>query len=490
MTNEWTKADHAEAYLARMKDIPHRSEGEQTLLSEVPARSKRVLDLGCGNGHLLSMVLAHCPGATGVGLDFSPTMIQQARDRFAGNDRVTLVEHNMDRPLPDLGMFDCVVSSFAIHHCDDARKRQLYGEIWSLLEPEGVFCNLEHVASSSERIHDRFVEAMGLTRGEEDPSNKLLDVQTQLKWLQQIGFEDVDCHWKWRELALIAGRKVVRPAQTESRDDRLQSELFPRTSQYHPDWVITNSMSGCSTLWLTEWLASAMHLKSGMRVLDLASGRAISSIFLAREFGVHVWATDLWISASENIERIRDADVTDRVFPLHADARALPFAAGFFDAIVCVDAFPYFGTDDLYLNYLASFVKPDGQIGIAGAGLTREIESLPDHLRRAWTQDLWALHSASWWRRHWERTGIVDIELADTMPDGWRRWLEWQQTASPGNTFEIEMVSSDQGEYLGCVRVVARRQRDAKLEDYCWPDTMRSFPIDYQKKPLLRGQTP
>ena len=111
-----------------------------------------------------------------------------------------------------------------------------------------------------------------------------------------------------------------------------------------------------------------------MRVLDLGCGRAASSIFLRREFGVQVWATDLWFSASENIQRIRDAGVEDGVFPIHADARSLPFAAEFFDAIVCIDSFIYYGTDDLYLNYLARFVKPGGPVGIAGAGLMREIE--------------------------------------------------------------------------------------------------------------------
>lgn len=206
MTNQWTNPQHAEAYLARMKDIPHRAEGESTLLSEVPTDSKRVLDLGCGNGHLLSLVLAHCPGATGVGLDFSPTMLGQARQRFANNERVTLVEHNMDQSLPDIGSFDCVVSSFAIHHCTHTRKRELYFEVFARLDAVGVFCNLEHVSSPNQRIHNRFIEAMGIEPEDEDPSNKLLDVQTQLQWLREIGFQDVDCHWKWRELALLSGR--------------------------------------------------------------------------------------------------------------------------------------------------------------------------------------------------------------------------------------------------------------------------------------------
>jgi SAM-dependent methyltransferase len=271
-------------------------------------------------------------------------------------------------------------------------------------------------------------------------------------------------------------------------DKRLVSELFPRASRYHPEWVIANGF-GANALWLTEWLAGAMELRPGMRVLDLGCGRAMSSIFLAREFSVQVWATDLWISASENVQRIRDARVEDRVFPIHADARALPFAGEFFDAILSIDSYSYYGSDGLYLNYLAHFVKPGSQIGIAGAGLMKEFDgSAPEHLRRFWTQDCWGLHSAEWWRRHWERTGIVDLEIADTMQNGWQVWLDWYRTAHPHGTTEIETLESDRGEYLGYVRMLGRRRADATLEDYCWPDTMRSFAVQYERKPLLREE--
>src|ERR1700686_3006182 len=121
-------------------------------------------------------------------------------------------------------------------------------------------------------------------------------------------------------------------------DVRLVSERFPRSSQYHPEGVLANASGGANSLWLTEWLASALELRPGMRVLDLGCGRASSSIFLRREFGVQVWATDLWFSAAENIQRFRDAGVEEGVFPLSADARSLPFAPEFFDAIVCIDA--------------------------------------------------------------------------------------------------------------------------------------------------------
>jgi ubiquinone/menaquinone biosynthesis C-methylase UbiE len=274
-----------------------------------------------------------------------------------------------------------------------------------------------------------------------------------------------------------------------SSDQRLVSARFPRASRYHPDWVLANASGGANSLWLAEWLSSALDLRPGMRVLDLGCGRASSSIFLRREFGVEVWATDLWFNASENMQRIRDAGVEDGVYPLHADARSLPFAQEFFDAIVCLDAFYYFGTDDLYLNYLAQFVKPGGQVGIAGAGLVKEIEGpLPEHLREWWTQDLWALHSPSWLRRHWERTGIMNVMVADSMPDGWQVWLDWHRAVAPDNAVEIKAIEADRGSFLGYVRVVGRRQGAVKLEEYCWPDTLRSLPAQYTKKPLLRTE--
>src|SRR6185369_4472692 len=160
----------------------------------------------------------------------------------------------------------------------------------------------------------------------------------------------------------------------------LVSQRFPRASKYNSEWVLAGLSGGANPLWLTEWLSEALDLQPGMRVLDLGCGRAISSIFLHREFGVQVWGTDLWFSAAENLQRIQDAGANDGVFPIQADARSLPFAPGFFDVVTSIDSFVYYGTDDLYLSYLARFLKPGGQVGIAGAGLVREIDgAVPAH---------------------------------------------------------------------------------------------------------------
>jgi cyclopropane fatty-acyl-phospholipid synthase-like methyltransferase len=264
----------------------------------------------------------------------------------------------------------------------------------------------------------------------------------------------------------------------------LLTERFPRSSRYHPEWITAGVSGGANALWLTEWLAEALDLRPGMRVLDLGCGRAMSSVFLRREFGVQVWATDLWFSASENLQRVRDAGVDDGVFPIHADARALPFAAEFFDAIVSIDSFFYYGTDDLYLNDLARFVKLGGPVGIAQAGLMQEIDGpVPDHLQAWWNQDRpLCLHSAAWWRRHWERTGILDVEVADTLDDGWQFWLAWLRSIAPDNAVEIAALEADRGRYFGYVRSVGRRRADAPLFE-----PVVSVPTQYTKKPLLRN---
>jgi SAM-dependent methyltransferase len=268
-----------------------------------------------------------------------------------------------------------------------------------------------------------------------------------------------------------------------SVDTRLLNDRFPRSNKYHPEWLIAGCSGGANPLWLTEWLTCNLDLRPGMRVLDLGCGRALSSIFLRLEFEVEVWAVDLWFSASENLQRVRDAGI-ENVYPIHADARVLPFADNFFDAILSIDSFPYFGTDDHYLNYLARFVKPGGVIGIAGAGLMREIEgSIPDALAAWWDPNMCCLHSPAWWHSHWKKTGIVDVALADSMPEGWQLWLQWQAVIAPHNLVEIRAVESDAGNYLGYIRVAGRRRQDAKLDEI-----IQSLPTTYIQQPLIRSR--
>jgi SAM-dependent methyltransferase len=249
----------------------------------------------------------------------------------------------------------------------------------------------------------------------------------------------------------------------------LRNPAFPRSSTYDAAWVLENQM-GPSALWLTEWLAERLPLDAGMRVLDMGCGRCLSSVFLARERGVRVWANDLWIPASENWRRVVAAGLGDAICPIHAEAHALPYADGFFDAAVSLDSYHYYGTDDNYLGYFVRFVRPGGRIGIVVPALMRDLpEELPDHLTRRqrsggvfWNPaECFSFHTCAWWEAHWARSGLVEIECADVLPDGWNHWLQWERAIerwgrSPFPS-DAEAIEADAGRYLGFVRLVARR---------------------------------
>jgi SAM-dependent methyltransferase len=241
---------------------------------------------------------------------------------------------------------------------------------------------------------------------------------------------------------------------------------YPRANTYDPQWVFDNQM-GPNCLWLMESLTGALSIEPGMRVLDLGCGKAMTSIFLAKEFGARVWATDLWIDADDNQQRIESAQVADLVTPVHAEAHTLPFESGFFDAIVSVDAYHYFGTADLYLGYLVDFLRMGGQIGmVAPACFTEFGADVPEQLAPFWDWEFCSFHGPVWWRTHWEKTGKVQVVLADAVENGWQDWLAfdevtiehmdgWRRDAA-GNT--AAMLRVDQGRYLGFSRVVATRR--------------------------------
>lgn len=205
---EWSSIQHVSFYLNKAANVPQRTEGEAILFDLIPKDVKRVIDLGTGDGHLLKILKKQIPHIKAVAIDVSPIMLNAARKYFANDPYVEVIEHNLSNPLPDMGHFDAVISSFVIHHLTHERKRSLYEEIYDILNPGGIFCNLEHVASVSLKQHMNFFNAIGHSIETEDKSDKLLPVEEQLNWLREIGFVDVDCYWKWLEMALLVGYKT------------------------------------------------------------------------------------------------------------------------------------------------------------------------------------------------------------------------------------------------------------------------------------------
>ncbi len=167
--NLWVNEEHALAYLRDRDTLPHRVDALEVVLELLPERVDRVLDLGTGDGVTLALVLAARAGARGVGVDFGVEMLRRARDRFAGDDRVEIVRHDLDEPLPGAlaaagtAPFDVVVSTFAIHHCAPARQRALYGEVFGLLRPGGLFVNADHVASPTPALHEEFLAELRIS---------------------------------------------------------------------------------------------------------------------------------------------------------------------------------------------------------------------------------------------------------------------------------------------------------------------------------------
>ena len=228
---------------------------------------------------------------------------------------------------------------------------------------------------------------------------------------------------------------------------------YPRTETYDKEWVSENWM-GPNPLWLLEELCTCLDLKPGMKVLDMGCGKGLTSIFLAKEYGVTVFANDLWIPATENLKRIEEAGVADLVFPIHAEAHALPYAEGFFDVAVSIDSYHYYGADELYFPCTFSkLVKPGGQLGIVVPGFTREFpKGYPETLASLWSEELFSFHSKDWWRHLWEKTGIADITACYDMEGPKEVWMPWAIWARDRMEFDdVEFLNADTGNDLAII---------------------------------------
>jgi cyclopropane fatty-acyl-phospholipid synthase-like methyltransferase len=208
---------------------------------------------------------------------------------------------------------------------------------------------------------------------------------------------------------------------------------------------------GPNPLQLLEELCNNMKLSSGMKVLDLGCGKGLTSIFLAKEFGVTVFANDLWIDASENLERFETAGVSDKVFPIHAEAHALPYAKNFFDAAISVDSYHYYGADEMYFPCIFSkLVKSGGQFGIVCPGLIQEFKNgYPETHKSFWNEEMFSFHSCDWWRHLWEKTGIVEITSCYNIPDPKAIWYPWAYWAKEYLKFnDVEFLDADIGNQI------------------------------------------
>ena len=247
---------------------------------------------------------------------------------------------------------------------------------------------------------------------------------------------------------------------------------YPKAEKYDQSWVERNWM-GPNPLCLMEELCENMDLRPGMKVLDLGCGKGLTSVFLAKEYGVTVFATDLWISATDNLRRFEEAGVMDKAFPIHAEAHALPYAESFFDAAISMDSYHYFGASESFFpDVFSKLVKPGGQFGVVVPGLTREFEKgYPETLKELWFPELFTFHSNKWWRNLWEKTGLCDITACYDIDDPkalWRPWADWSVENfekefgddGGGADFDARFLDADTGNDIALIALAAKKRRD------------------------------
>ncbi|NLO39588.1 MAG: methyltransferase domain-containing protein [Ruminiclostridium sp.] len=239
--------------------------------------------------------------------------------------------------------------------------------------------------------------------------------------------------------------------------DIMKNERYPLSSKYDPDWILQNAM-GSHSLWLQESLTQEMNLKPGMRALDLGCGKAISSIFLAKEFGLKVCATDLWINSAENWERISESGMEDMIFPIHADAHELPFADGYFDVLMSVNSLFFYVADGEFLREkILRYVKPGGEIGIIVPGFYQEYtDGIPEDLKPHWSDQLDKWYTLDWWVNCFTASETVDILIADTLPDNEGNMI-YKKSAMIFNAHE-EPFNVIAGDNITFIRIIAKRK--------------------------------
>ncbi|WP_312104604.1 methyltransferase domain-containing protein [Lachnoclostridium sp.] len=235
---------------------------------------------------------------------------------------------------------------------------------------------------------------------------------------------------------------------------------YLKSQKYDTDFVRANMM-GPNSMIILENLLENVPLTSNMRVLDLGCGNGLTSIFLAKEYGVQVFAVDLWISAGENYKRFKEMGLENQIIPIHADAMQLPFAEDYFDAVISVDAYHYFGSNETYFDkYLSKLLKKDALIAISIPGMKYEIhDCIPEEMEHYWDKEaLRTWNSCDWWEKLLLKSDSFKIKKIQEMAcfdEAWQDWLKADNKFALGDKTMIEM---DNGRYMNLISIIGTKR--------------------------------
>lgn len=220
------------------------------------------------------------------------------------------------------------------------------------------------------------------------------------------------------------------------------------------------NMMGPNTLRLLEEQLSNMQIEKGeLRVLDLGCGNALNSLYFAREKDANVFATDLWISASDNYKRVKEWEMESNIIPIHADANDLPFPDEYFDILVCIDAYHYFGKrDGFFEEKIINLTKPGGYVMIAIPGIKQEYEgNLPDLMKEWCGDDIEDFHSISWWETLIGRSHQIESIKVDEMKCFDTAWQDWFDTKHEYAIRDKEFLDKGLRKYLNFISIIVKK---------------------------------
>lgn len=232
-------------------------------------------------------------------------------------------------------------------------------------------------------------------------------------------------------------------------------------NEKYSEFLTKEYLMGPNSLRLLDELLSHVPEPVSGRVLDLGCGMAVTSLFLARETQADtVYAADLWITATDNYARIRSWGEESRIIPLHSDACDLPFADGFFRAIVSVDAYHYFGcSDGFFAERMLPLLEAGGYALIAVPGLKKEFTDGIPALMTEWAEDdALCFHNALWWKEHISQgaQGVeVSVYESEQFDEIWNDWFRSGHEYAANDKVYLERGVADM---LSFVLIVVRKK--------------------------------
>ena len=234
---------------------------------------------------------------------------------------------------------------------------------------------------------------------------------------------------------------------------------YPKSEKYNTP-ALQEKIMGPNPVKLAEELLDDNCIPDGAVVCDLGSGQGLTSVFLAKEYGFTVYAADLWSDPEEN-RKFFDAMGLERqrIIPVKADAEDLPFEKEFFDAVISIDSYNYFGRDESYLDEkLLPFIKRGGYVYIAIPGMKRDChDNLPPELLLSWTpEQLDYMHDTGYWSKTVGKCGGAEVICVKEMQSNREVWEDWLKQDNEYAVGDRKSMEAGGGKYLNFIAIVLR----------------------------------